>query len=123
MFPPLFFPLFFFQLPIETFLFELGDFGLSNFELGDFGLGDLEQFFGNYGSIGYDYPATYDYAYEDYPIYGHYPSGSKPQMFDSAEQLDDIATLDYPAVDYQPLWVDWIFMVPPDGADHAPVVR
>ncbi|XP_054264425.1 uncharacterized protein LOC128987549 isoform X2 [Macrosteles quadrilineatus] len=101
--------------PIETFLFELGDFGLGHFELGDFGLGELD--FGNL-----DYPApSYDYAYEDYPIYGHYPYGSKPQMFDTADELDDVATLDYPAVDYQPLWVDWIFMVPPENAE--PVVR
>lgn len=69
------------QFPIETFFFELGDFGMGHFDLGDFGLGDFDlgdfgvndfRHAGDYGPVeDYGLAATYG-EYNDYPLYGHY---------------------------------------------------
>lgn len=69
------------QFPIETFFFELGDFGMGHFDLGDFGLGDFDlgdfgvndfRHAGDYGPVeDYGLAATYG-EYNDYPVYGHY---------------------------------------------------
>uniref|UniRef100_A0A1B6LP34 Uncharacterized protein n=1 Tax=Graphocephala atropunctata TaxID=36148 RepID=A0A1B6LP34_9HEMI len=92
------------QFPIETFLFELGNFGLGHLDLGDFGLGEM--------GFMPDYALPADYLqYDDYPTMGHYPDVN---LYNTADELNDWTTLDYPGIDHDSFWVDWIFMLPPD---------
>ncbi|XP_046664551.1 uncharacterized protein LOC124357122 isoform X2 [Homalodisca vitripennis] len=96
------------QLPIETFFFELGNFGMGHVDLLDFGLSELD-----FAQDSFD-----DYfQYDDYPTMGHYPNSN---IYDTADQLSDWATLDYPGIDHEPYWLDWIFMMPP--AEMNPIV-
>uniref|UniRef100_A0A1B6FBK3 Uncharacterized protein n=1 Tax=Cuerna arida TaxID=1464854 RepID=A0A1B6FBK3_9HEMI len=90
------------QLPIETFFFELGNFGMGHLDLLDFELSEM--------SFAQDSYTDY-LQYDDYPTMGHYPNSD---LYETADQLNDWSTLDYPGIDHEPYWIDWIFMMPPE---------